>query len=192
MPDIFGELAHEWRELTRHGHHAAPQQPRTCGQCQDGLIPVNGCTCGDGLPPYGHEPGCGWEPCPGGCRDILHPPYQTPASVPVNLQAATAAQPPGGPMSLASDVEQGWTAVKNETAKFEAGLPAVLEKARKFEASPFAAIAEKAAAAVLPPEGVAVAVKAAESILDDLIALYNPPQPVAAAPDAPAAPAPAQ
>lgn len=23
---------------------------------------VGGCTCGAGQPPYGHEPGCGWEP----------------------------------------------------------------------------------------------------------------------------------
>lgn len=41
---------------------------QTCRECLgSGLIPVDGCTCGDGLPPYGHERGCGYEPCPAGC-----------------------------------------------------------------------------------------------------------------------------
>lgn len=95
-------------------------------------------------------------------------------------------------MSLVSDVEQGWTATKAEMAKFESNLPGLLARAKSFEASPFAALAEKAAGAVLPPEAVAIAVKSADTVLNDLIALYNPPQPVAADPAAPVAPAPAQ
>ena len=47
----------------------------TCGQCQDGEIPYDGCNCGgggpDGIP--AHEPRCGWEQRPNGCWDRLHP-----------------------------------------------------------------------------------------------------------------------
>lgn len=139
MPDLFAELAEDWRKLTRHGHHAENQAP---------------------------------------------------AMLPVTITAADAAQPTGGPMSIVTDVEQGWQATKNEMAKFEANLPGLLERAKSFEASPFAALAEKAASAILPPEAVAVAVKSADSILNDLISLYQPAQP--AAPAEPAAPAPAQ
>ena len=110
---------------------------------------------------------------------------QAPASQPVNLAADAAAAPPKeNPMSLATDVEQGWTAVENETAKFRQALPGLLEKAKAFEQSPFAQLAEKAAGAVLPPEAVAIAVKSADSVIDDLIALYATP-----APAEPAAPA---
>jgi len=45
----------------------------TCGECQGGLIEVNRCTCGAGLPPHGHEPLCGTEPCPNDCWYVLHP-----------------------------------------------------------------------------------------------------------------------
>lgn len=44
-----------------------------CPDCEDGLVRIDGCNCGDGLPPYGHEPLCGWEQCPNGCWERLHP-----------------------------------------------------------------------------------------------------------------------
>jgi len=178
-------------------HHDARSWHGTCGDCADGLVPtVHGaCNCGspaDESTGFRHEPLCGYEPCPNGCWDLLHPRTQAPADRPVNLAAATAAVPrEETPMSLTSDVEQGYAAVKAELGKFDTALPGLLARARAFEASPFAAVAEKAASAVLPPEAVAIAVKAAESVLDDMNALYNPPQPVAD-PAAPVAPAPVQ
>jgi hypothetical protein len=104
-------------------------------------------------------------------------------------QTGTATPPKENPMSLTSDVEQGYAAVKSELAKFDTALPGLLNKAKAFEASPFASLAEKAAASILPPEAVAIAVNGADRALDDLIALYTPAQ---AATDtaAPVAPAP--
>lgn len=106
---------------------------------------------------------------------------------------AAAAIPQEDNMSVITDVEDGWTAAKAELAKFEQTLPGALAKAKQFEASPFAAIAEKAAASVLPAEAVAIAVNAADKVIDDLSALYGPPQPAdpATAAQQPAA-APAQ
>jgi hypothetical protein len=49
-----------------------------CTVCpeNDGLIPVDGCNCGspaDESVNYAHERLCGFEPCPNGCWDKLHP-----------------------------------------------------------------------------------------------------------------------
>lgn len=68
---------------------------RTCGQCDGGLVPVDGCTCGGGLWPYGHEPLCGTEPCPNGCWWKLHPdapgkPSQAPPGLPARCCAVVA------------------------------------------------------------------------------------------------------
>lgn len=51
-----------------------------CPECEDGLVRVAGCNCGDGLPPYGHEPLCGWEQCPNGCWERLHPQQGQPSA----------------------------------------------------------------------------------------------------------------
>lgn len=80
-------------------------------------------------------------------------------------------------MSFITDVENGWTTLEAEYGKFKAALPGAIEKAKAFEASPFAALAEKAAGSVLPPEAVAIAVGAAEKVIDDLSALYAPQTP---------------
>lgn len=97
---------------------------------------------------------------------------ETPAA-----QAAAAPIPTEDRMSLLTDAEALYAGAKNELAKFEQALPGALEKAKQFEASPFAQLAEKAAGTVLPPEAVAIAVGAAEKVLDDLIGLYTPAQP---------------
>lgn len=43
---------------------------RACRECGGtGVIEVNAHTCGaDPYAGYGHEPGCGTEPCPAGCE----------------------------------------------------------------------------------------------------------------------------
>lgn len=49
----------------RAGREAAA----VCGECGGrGAVHVGGCTCGAGADLYGHEPGCGLEPCPNGCE----------------------------------------------------------------------------------------------------------------------------
>lgn len=102
---------------------------------------------------------------------------QTPATAPATMAVATAAAPQQeDTMSLITDAEAGYAAVKNELAKFEQALPGALAKAKQFEGSAFAQVAEKAAASVLPPEAVAIAVNGADKVLDDLIALYGPAQ----------------
>lgn len=48
----------------------------TCGQCEDGLVPIGRCNCGspaDESAGFMHERLCGYEPCPDGCWDRLHP-----------------------------------------------------------------------------------------------------------------------
>lgn len=124
---------------------------------------------------------------------------QTPAVTPVNLAAAAAAAPnQEDPMSLASDVEQGYQAVKDEIAKFDASLPGIIGQARKLEGNPLAELAiqagEHVLAGILPVEALDVIKSGAEASLASLLSLYNPQgQPVAPAPaPAPAAPAPAQ
>jgi hypothetical protein len=105
-------------------------------------------------------------------QHIEHPfRHQTSAA-----HAAATATTTEDHMSVITDVEDGWNALKGEVAKFEAGLPAGLAKAKQFESSPFALLAEKVAGTVLPPEAVAIAVNAAEKVLDDLIGLYAPAQ----------------
>lgn len=202
MPDIEGgpgpvegfahRVEHDAAGFMRHlMHHGAPQQPKTCGQCHDGVIRVDGCTCGDGLPPHGHEPGCGYEECPNGCWDILHPQpaTQTPAVQPVNLAAAlAAAEPPKeNPMQISDIAGDIKGAVENADEWVrqvtETHLPSLLAQAQRYESSP---IVQALESALLPPEvesGIAAMIK-------DLAARY--PAPVVAAPDAPAAPVPAQ
>ena len=107
--------------------------------------------------------------------DVLHRHHQTPAQQPVNLAPERAATQ-GDTMSLITDVEDGYAAVKNELAKFEQALPGALAKAKQFEGSPFAVLAEKVASGILPPEAVSIAVGAADKVLDDLIGLYAPAQ----------------
>jgi hypothetical protein len=109
----------------------------------------------------------------------LHHHHETPATQPVNLAAATAAAPQQeDTMSLLTEVEDGWNAVDAEYVKLKAALPGALAKAKQFEGSAFAQLAEKAAGSVLPPEAVTIAVNAAEKVLDDLIGLYGTPAPV--------------
>lgn len=46
------------------------------GCCALGLVEVGGCNCGspaDVSVGYAHEPLCGWEQCPNGCWERLHP-----------------------------------------------------------------------------------------------------------------------
>ena len=117
---------------------------------------------------------------------LRHRHAQTPAPGPVTLAAAPAQEAPR--MSLITDAEQGYAAVKAELGKFEAALPGALADAKKFEGSAFAQLAERTAASMLPPEAVAIAVKAADTVLNDLIALYGAPQQAAQ----PVQPAPAQ
>jgi hypothetical protein len=81
-------------------------------------------------------------------------------------------------MSLLTEVEDGWNAVDAEYVKLKAALPGALAKAKQFEGSAFAQLAEKVAGSVLPPEAVTIAVNAAEKVLDDLIGLYGTPAPV--------------
>lgn len=109
----------------------------------------------------------------------------TPVPQPVNLAAALP-QPQEETMSVLTELEDGWTAAKGELAKFEQALPGALVKAKAFEASPFALLAEKVASGILPPEAVTIAVNAANKVLDDLIGLYTPAtsQPPAEAPAA--------
>ena len=94
-------------------------------------------------------------------------------------------------MSLVSDVEQGFAAVKGEVAKFEAALPGLVDQARKLEGNPLAELAlqagEHVAAQVLPPEALDVIAKAAGSVLEGMLSLYQPQGATAAAP-APAQP----
>jgi hypothetical protein len=59
---------------TRRYRRAQVLELLRCRECGgEGVVPVDGCTCGDGLSSFGHEPGCGFEPCPAGCWQRLHP-----------------------------------------------------------------------------------------------------------------------
>jgi hypothetical protein len=46
-----------------------------CGRCDAGLVPVSGCNCDGDSDAYPgvHREWCGFEPCPNGCWDRLHP-----------------------------------------------------------------------------------------------------------------------
>lgn len=102
---------------------------------------------------------------------------QTPATAPASLAAAPAAAgtQQEETMSLITDAEAGWNAAEAEIAKLRAALPGALAKAKAFETSPFAQLAEKVAGGVLPPEAVTIAVNAADKVIDDLIGLYSTP-----------------
>lgn len=89
-------------------------------------------------------------------------------------------------MSAITVLEDGWNATETEFNKLKAALPGALAKAKQFEASPFAQLAEKVAGTVLPPEAVAIAVNAADKVIDDLIGLYSPATPIAPAEPVPA------
>jgi len=54
---------------------ADPVWRAACQQCDGtGLIGIDQCNCGPaGLDGYGHERLCGFEPCPAGCWECLHP-----------------------------------------------------------------------------------------------------------------------
>lgn len=96
-------------------------------------------------------------------------------------------------MSPASDVEQGYAAVKAELAKLESSLPTLVGQAKKMEGNPLAQLAitagEHVISGVLPTEAIQVIADGGRSLLDGLLSLYS--QPAQPAP-APAAPAPAQ
>lgn len=73
------DLARAWMEAERVASGEPPALeagPIACGECDDGLIAVGRCNCGspaDQSVSYMHERLCGYEPCPSGCWDILHP-----------------------------------------------------------------------------------------------------------------------
>jgi hypothetical protein len=120
----------------------------------------------------------------------------TPATQPATMAAApAAARPKENPVSLITDVEDGYAAVKNEIAKLEGNLPAALEVAKKLEGNPLVTVAlkaaEHAAAGLIPPEALAYLAGQFGPALEGLLSLYNPAQ---GAPAAPAQPqqAPAQ
>ena len=126
-----------------------------------------------------------------------HAAPETPATAPVNLAAATAAAAPRGTrMSLITDVEDGYAAVKNEIAKLEGSLPAALTVAKKLEGNPLVQVAikgaEHVAAGLIPPEALAYLAAQFGPALDGLLALYNPQQGAQAAPAQPQQAAPAQ
>jgi hypothetical protein len=62
------ELAGQMDEI-----RAAARRPRGCDDCHGGLVAVAGCTCAAPGPDGPHEPLCGYEKCPRGCRDLPHP-----------------------------------------------------------------------------------------------------------------------
>lgn len=108
--------------------------------------------------------------------DVLHH-HKTPATTPVNLAPERAATQ-GDTMSLITDVEEGYAAVKNEVAKLEGNLPAALEVAKKLEGNPLVAVAlkaaEHAAAGLIPPEALAYLAGQFGPALEGLLGLYNP------------------
>lgn len=116
---------------------------------------------------------------------------QTPARAPATMEAAAAAaRTEGTTVSLITDVEDGYAAVKNEIARLEGNLPAALEVAKKLEGNPLVGVALKAAehvaAGLIPPEAVSYLAAQFAPALDGLLALYNPQGAAAAAPAAPA------
>jgi hypothetical protein len=105
--------------------------------------------------------------------------HQTPATQPATMEAAPAAAPQQEePMSLITDVEEGYAAVKAEVAKLEGNLPAALEVAKKLEGNPLVAVAlkaaEHAAAGLIPPEALAYLAGQFGPALEGLLGLYNP------------------
>ena len=193
-------IADELRRLAHpHLHHrdaARPWPPETCGDCADGLVPTihGACNCGSPGFPDPHERLCGYEPCPNGCWNILHPPSQTPASGPVNLAAGAAEPLKENPMfatiddDLREDLTQGIAYGKELFARLEAKAPGIISTVDAVAGSTIGQLAEKLAGSVIPPQYEPVLV----GLVDDFVRRYGQPAPVAAAPAAPATPAPAQ
>jgi len=134
-----------------------------------------------------------------------HAAPETPAPAPATMAAATAAaatqHQQEEPVSVITDLEEGYAAAKADLAKVEAALPGALAKAKQLEGNPLADLAVKAAESILPPEAVAIINSTASKVFDELVSLYSAPQAAAADPNAPAqqdagaagqAPAPAQ
>jgi hypothetical protein len=112
---------------------------------------------------------------------------QAPAAQPVNLAPAPAAAPSKGTrMSLITDVEADYEAVKAKIAKLDQNLPAAIGVAKKLEGNPLVAVALKAAehvaAGLIPPEALAYLAGQFGPALDGLLALYNPQGAAGAAP----------
>jgi len=123
--------------------------------------------------------------------------HQPPATVPATMAAAPApARTKENRMSLITDVENGYAAVKAEVAKLEQNLPAALGVAKKLEGNPLVQVAikgaEHVAAGLIPPEALAYLASQFGPALDGLLALYNPAQGTQAAPVQPQQGAPAQ
>jgi len=111
-----------------------------------------------------------------------HAAPETPAPMPATMAEATAATPQEEPMSVITDLEEGYAAAKAELAKVEAALPGALAKARQLEGNPLADLAVKAAESILPPEAVAIINSTASKVFDELISLYSVPAAAAADP----------
>lgn len=63
---LVGDLSHVHPDVVAHWHILA-SAGGDCPNCKNtGAVHVGGCTCGAGRDLYGHEPGCGLEPCPCG------------------------------------------------------------------------------------------------------------------------------
>lgn len=89
-------FAKAWMEACRiaGGEPAGTAGPAGCGQCDDGLVEAKGCNCGspaDEAAGFRHENLCGFEPCPNGCWDKLHP------AQPPEVMCATPGYCPNGP-----------------------------------------------------------------------------------------------
>lgn len=189
MPDIFSETVHAFEHAFRHFEHPGEPQPvvarervipfapqsaaAPCGQCQEGLVVAGGCTCGGGLPPYGHEPLCGLEPCPNGCWDILHPPFQAPAPQPVNLGTTLQEEP----VSVVTDLQNFAHELAAKAAELEQTvLPAAAGHLAALEGNP---VVDSLLNAVhVPPEALAIVV----ATIQGLEELYKPTDAVPAAP----------
>jgi len=105
------------------------------------------------------------------------PATQTPATVPATMAATpVAAATQEEPMSIITDLEDGYAAAKADLAKVEAALPGALAKARQLEGNPLADLAVKAAESILPPEAVAIINSTASKVFDELMGLYAPAQ----------------
>lgn len=107
-----------------------------------------------------------------------HAAPEPPATEPVTMVTATAAADTQQeePMSVITDLEEGYAAAKADLAKVEAALPGALAKAKKLEGNPLADLAVKAAESILPPEAVAIINNTASKVFDELVALYSAPQ----------------
>ncbi len=78
VPAGTGQVCHCLDRSWPHIHQIVPvPPPQTCGECTGGLIAAGvRCNCDPG-PEGQHQPLCGFEPCPNGCWERLHPPVGT-------------------------------------------------------------------------------------------------------------------